>query len=88
MAEVGMKRYLDIGSVVVAAVTLALFVAALFVKGLTKDLFLEVGVLLISIKIIMMSYKSATATERLERKIDAITATLAVRDNAQGNTSN
>ena len=72
-----MKRYLDTGSLIIAVVTLVLFIAALFVKGLTKDLFLEIGIFLVSIKIIVMTYKSTTATEKLERKVDTIIAALA-----------
>jgi hypothetical protein len=82
-----MKRYLDTGSFIIAVVTLVLFIAALFVKGLTKDLFLEVGIFLVSIKIILMTYKSTVATERLERKIDAILTTLNIGDHAQGSAS-
>lgn len=83
-----MRRYLDTGSAVVAGVTLVLFVAALFVKGVTKDLFLEAGILLVSIKIIMMTYKSGIATERLERKIDALAASIATRDDIPGDSPN
>jgi hypothetical protein len=36
----------------------AFFVTALFVKGFTHDLLLEAGVLLVSIKLIMMAYKN------------------------------
>ena len=69
-----MRRYLDTGSIAVGAMTLGLFIAALFVKGMTHDLFLEGGVFLVSIKIIMMIYKNSISTSRLERKIDAMLA--------------
>jgi hypothetical protein len=49
-----MVKQLDMGSIIVILITLVLFIAALFVKGLTHDLFLEAGVFLVSVKIIMM----------------------------------
>lgn len=52
-----MSKYLDVNSIVVISITFILFVVALFTKGLTHDILLEAGVLLISIKIIMLSYR-------------------------------
>ncbi len=68
---------MDTGSLIVTIITFMLFVAALFVKGFTHDLFLEVGVFLVSVKIILMSYKNGVATSRLSEKLDAILAALA-----------
>lgn len=70
------SKYLDTGSYVVAIVTLILFVAALFAKGLTHDLFLEAGVFLVSVKIIVMAYRSGVSVERIESKLDAIQASI------------
>jgi hypothetical protein len=67
-----MNRFLDTGSLVVATITLVLFVAALFVKGITHDLFLEAGVFLVSVKIIVMTYKSSVAVGHLNEKLDAL----------------
>jgi hypothetical protein len=53
-----MDNHIDSGSLVVAVITLILFVAALFTKGLTHDLFLEAGVFLVSVKIILMAYRT------------------------------
>lgn len=36
-----MNKYIDRGSLFVAAITLSLFIAALFTKGLSHDLFLR-----------------------------------------------
>ena len=47
--------------------TLALFVVALFVKGLTHDLLLEAGVFLVSVKLVLMNYKNSLAMRTLER---------------------
>ncbi len=67
---------MDTGSVAVTAITLGLFVAALFVKGFSHDLFLEAGVFLVSVKIILMSYKNGVSVADLNDKLDAILAAL------------
>ena len=67
-----MKQYIDSGSFVVALITFVLFVAALFVKGITHDLFIEAGVFLVSVKIILMAYKNNILIGRLEAKMDAL----------------
>lgn len=71
-----MKTYLDIGSWFVALLTLALFTAALFVKGLTHDLFLEGGVFLVSVKIIAMAYRNSLEVRALGEKVDRVLAAL------------
>ena len=50
--------YLDPVSLVVIALTLTLFVIALFVKGFSHDMLLECGVFLVSVKLILMSHKN------------------------------
>ncbi len=47
-----MTRHIDSWSWVVIAITLVLFLVALFLKGLSHDLLLEAGVFLISVKLI------------------------------------
>ena len=75
-----MKRYMDTGSMLVAAVTLVLFVAALFAKGLSHDLFLEAGIFLVSVKIILMNYRNNVAVTALHEKLDRVLAGLAEKD--------
>lgn len=53
-----MRKYFDIGSIIVILITLMLFVLALFTKGLTHDILLEAGILLVSVKLIMMAYRA------------------------------
>lgn len=72
-----MMKHIDRGSFVIAAITLVLFVAALFAKGLTHDLFLETGVFLVSVKIIVMTYKNSVMMGGLTEKLDTILAVLA-----------
>ena len=59
-------RFLDPGSYAVMAVTLVLFMVALFVKGLGRDLLLEAGVFLVSVKLIMMAHKNAVSARQTQ----------------------
>ena len=54
-----MKKLFDTGNLIVIVLTVILFVAAPFLKGIAKDLLLEAGVLLVSIKLIMFNYKQS-----------------------------
>ena len=67
-----MTKYFDTGSMIVIIITFVLFVAALFVKGLTKDLFLEAGVFLVSVKLIMMAYRNNAHIEGIETELKDI----------------
>lgn len=53
-------------------ITLVLFVVALFTVGLTHDLLLEAGVFLVSVKLILMAYKSSVANHSTQEKLDEI----------------
>jgi hypothetical protein len=71
------QRHTDPWSAVVIVVTLGLFVVALFLKGLTHDLLIEAGVFLVSVKLIVMGYKQAVASERLHHELDDVRSALA-----------
>ena len=71
-----MKKYLSISDIIVIAVTFLLFTVALFTKGLTQDIFLEAGVFLISIKIIMMNYKNIISNKFIIKELNEIKQTL------------
>jgi hypothetical protein len=49
-----------------------LFVVALFVKGITKDLLLEIGIFLVSVKLIMSSYKNTRYYNKLDDRLNEI----------------
>lgn len=70
--EIEMNKHVDIGSVIIILITFVLFAVALFVKGLTKDMLLETGVLLVSIKLIMMAYKTRTANTEIKKELQEI----------------
>jgi hypothetical protein len=76
-----MQRHMDLATFLVALMTLVLFVAALFTKGITHDLFLEAGVFLVSVKIIVMAYKNSVAIGILSDKLDTILTALTNKTN-------
>jgi hypothetical protein len=67
-----MRKHIDGGSLLVIVITLVLFVIALFEKGLSHDMLLEAGVFLVSVKLIIMSYKSALLSAHLKERLDEI----------------
>ena len=67
-----MSRYFDTWTIVVIILTIVLFVVALFVKGFTHQLLIEAGVLLVSIKIILMSYQNIRNFEELKKDLTEI----------------
>ena len=66
------NRYLGPGTTVVILTTLTLFVSALFVKGFTHDLLLETAVFLVSVKLIILSYRNSKGVEAIQEKLDII----------------
>ena len=60
------KSSSDPWSVIVIALTFALFALALFLKGFTHDLLLEAGVFLVSLKLILMAKKNKDAEAHLD----------------------
>jgi hypothetical protein len=66
---------------VVILLTVGLFSLSLAVKGFKHELFLEVGVFLVSVKLILMAGKNAESERQLERHLTQI-KTLLARDTA------
>jgi hypothetical protein len=78
------REHVDVASLVAMLVTLILFVAALFSKGLTHDLLLEAGVFLVSVKLMLMSHKNSVAAQKLYQELCAIRALVQPRDGTPG----
>ena len=72
--EKKMNTYFDTTSIVVILITLVLFIAALFYKGLTHDILLETGVFLVSVKLILMSHKNNLFINDLKKELREIKA--------------
>ena len=67
-----MQKHFDTGSTFVIAITFILFTIALFTKGWTHDLLLEAGVLLVSIKLIMMTFKNGRNISYFKQELEEI----------------
>ena len=67
-----LKKHLGSGIIWVVFVTLCLFIAALFAKGFTHDLLLEAAVFLVSVKLIIMSYRNSEGVAAIQEKLDEI----------------
>lgn len=77
-----MRKYLSTIDLIVIIFTFLLFTIALFVKGLTHDILVEAGVLLVSIKIIVMNYRITVLNKAILEKLDEIRET--IREKANG----
>ncbi len=67
-----MKKLLDTGNLIVVLLTIILFILALFLKGFSKDLLLEIGVLLVSIKLIFFANKQSLFDKEVMQRFDEI----------------
>ena len=70
-------REIDAASLAVVAITFVLFAIAVAEKGLTRDLLLEAGVFLVSVKLILMNAKANYAAEQTAERLAIIQAALA-----------
>jgi hypothetical protein len=66
-----MKK-IDKANAITIALTFILFTIALFATGFTKDLLLEAGVLLVSVKIILMGSANRDANKEIIKKLNEI----------------
>lgn len=65
-------------TIIIIVITVGLFIAAIFTKGLTHDIFLEAGVLLISIKIILLSYRNNAIVKNIQKRLDDMNSLLLI----------
>jgi hypothetical protein len=77
-----MRKHFDPWSIVVIGLTLILFIVALFLKGLTHELLLEAGVFLVSVKLILMSYKNSVLAVETEHRLEQIQTLLRTMANS------
>ena len=71
-----MNKYFSTTDILVIVITTILFVVAIFLKGFSKDLLLEAGVLLVSIKLILMNHKNAVTNEEILRELNDLKKTV------------
>jgi hypothetical protein len=67
-----LSKHFDVGSLLVIAITFVLFVAAIFTTGFTHGLLLEAGVFLVSVKLILMAYKTSVSNNSIQQRLDEI----------------
>jgi len=79
------SRLIDFGSYLTIALTLILFVSALFLKGITHDLLLEGGVFLVSAKLVLMTHKQALIATELRAALQRIESSLESRTDGASN---
>ncbi|UCD34755.1 MAG: hypothetical protein JSU90_10765 [Nitrospiraceae bacterium] len=75
-----MSEHFDIWSLTVITVTFILFGAALFTEGFTHDLLLEAGIFLVSVKLIVMAYKSSVASKEIRKELRDIKKMLETKE--------
>jgi flagellar motor component MotA len=77
------KKYLDIGSLVVIIITLILFVVALYTKDLTHDILLEAAIFLVSVKLIIMAYKNGRDMKYFQKQLEEIKSLLKYKNSSE-----
>lgn len=71
-----MGKHFDAATLTVIAITFILFVLALFTRGFTHDLFLEAGIFLVSVKLILLGYRNSVANKEIKEILHEIKKTL------------
>ena len=71
-----MSKHLDRSTQITLAVTLVLFVVALFEKGFTHDLLLEAAVFLVSAKLVLLAYKASVNNDVLAGQLTEMSRSL------------
>jgi len=71
-----MRKYLTLGDIVILTITVLLFVVAIFTEGFIHNLSLEAGILLVSIKAIMIGYKIKLLNRAILKELGDIKETL------------
>jgi hypothetical protein len=70
------QDHFDTSSIAIIIITVVLFIAACYLKGLTHEILLEAAVFLVSVKLIQLSYKSSVNAKEVDKKLDSILSQL------------
>lgn len=65
-------KNIGLGSMAVILITFVLFTVALFLKGFTHDLLLEAAIFLVSVKLIILSYRTNESVVAIQEKLNLI----------------
>lgn len=66
------RKHFDRPSILVIVITFVLFVCALLTRGLTHDLFPETALFLVSLKLIVASYRNSVVNSDTKARLEAI----------------
>jgi hypothetical protein len=69
-------RYMDKGTLTVAAITLILFCVSLAEKGLTHEILADAAVFLVSVKLLLMLYHQAVEDQKTHSDIADLAVSL------------
>jgi hypothetical protein len=75
------RHHFDAAWLLIIFITLVLFIAALYFTGFTHELLLEAGVFLVSVKLILMSYKNKIASDSLQKEFGEIRSLIVEMNN-------
>lgn len=78
-----MNEHFDTGSWAIIVITFVLFAVALVVKGFTRELLLEAGVFLVSVKLIVMAYKNSKTSKEVMEELREIKEMLEEQNRSQ-----
>ena len=60
------------GSMAIIVITFTLFVVSLFQKGLTHEILVDTGIFLVSVKLIVMSFRNNLYMKDLNQQLEEI----------------
>ena len=67
-----LRERLDMGSMAIIVITFTLFVVSLFQKGLTHEILVDTGIFLVSVKLIVMSFRNNLYMKDLNQQLEEI----------------
>ena len=67
-----LRERLDMGSMAIIFITFTLFVVSLFQKGLTHEILVDTGIFLVSVKLIVMSFRNNLYMKDLNQQLEDI----------------
>ncbi len=73
MLHINIER---VSTIAIILITLVLFIAAVFTKGFTHDIFLEAAVFLVSVKVIFLTFRNNVIARDMQKQLSDIHNTL------------
>ena len=67
-----LRERLDMGSMAIIVITFTLFAVYLFQKGLNHEILVDTGIFLVSVKLIVMSFKNNLYMKDLNQQLEEI----------------